>query len=114
MYNLDLLIKQSKLRIDDHIDMLYIQAKSKFNPNLKKGSSKKIDEPLLIEYLKKRGYITNNILGRKVMTKGFVCSEIHDSNVEIWHDIHSKSKSLFINESVLTGLPISLNYMEQI
>ncbi len=108
--NLDQLFKEAKERIDTHIEMLYIQAISKLSSI---ESKKELTETIIENYLKKRGYILNFMRGEKVLTKDFVVVKINANEVEIWHDIPASS-SIFIKNSLLTGLPISLNYMERI
>jgi hypothetical protein len=93
-----------------HVEMLYIQAKSKVS----KECVKEIDEKLIEDWLKKRGYTMNYVLGKRVMVKDFTCVFVEGNVVEIWHDKIPNNKSVFINESLLTGLPITLNYMERI
>ena len=102
----------ARLRISDYIDMLHIQAVSSFEPN-KFSIDKGISSKLITEYLKKKGYDMNYILNRGVMVKGFTCVYIGDGYVEVWHDIPN-SKPFFISQSLLTGLPITLKYMERI
>ena len=104
------MFKAAERRIDDHIEMLYIQAVSK----LSNGIKKEISVPLMNDYLKKRGYTMNYVLGKVVMMKGFTLVHVQDDYVEIWHDKANNNKSVFVNESLLTGLPITLNYMERI
>lgn len=94
----------------EHVEMLYIQAKSKVS----KESVKEIDEKMIEDYLKKRGYTMNYVLGKRVMTKDFTCVFVDKNIVEVWHDKVQNNKSIFVNESLLTGLPITLNYMERI
>ncbi len=103
-------------RLKNLIEMLYIQAMSKLSPNVKKETDKNISQQLIEKYLKRRGYTQNYILNRPIMVNGFVCVYIGDDYVEIWHDSINKlkRKSVFINEDLLTGLPITLNYMERI
>lgn len=104
--------KKAKIHLNDFIEMLYIQAMSKpseENENL----IKEIDEGLIYNYLKKRGYSMNYILGRSVMVKAFTCVYVEGDTVEVWHDIKG-AKPVYVNESLLTGLPITLNYMERI
>lgn len=96
--------------VKEHVEMLYIQAKSKIS----KESVKVIDEKLIEDYLKKRGYTMNYVLGKRVMVKDFTCVFIDKTFVEVWHDKAQSNKSVFVNESLLTGLPITLNYMERI
>jgi hypothetical protein len=108
--NIEQIFKEAKERINTHIEMLYIQALSKIQS---KESSKEVTEKMIENYLKKRGYIQNTLSGEKVFTKDFVVVKILDNEVELWHDIPA-SASLFVNNSLLTGLPISLNYMERI
>lgn len=96
--------------VKEYVEMLYIQAKSKVS----KESIKEIDEKLIEDYLKKRGYTMNYILAKRVMVKDFTCVFVDKNVVEVWHDKSQNNKSVFVNESLLTGLPITLNYMERI
>ena len=107
---IEILYKNALQNLKDHIEMLYIQAKSKVS----KESVKEIDEKLIDEYLKKRGYTMNYILGKRIMVKDFTCVFVDENVIEIWHDKTPNNKSVFVNESLLTGLPITLNYMERI
>lgn len=79
-----------------------------------KEIDKNITEDALDLYLKKRGYTMNYVLGKRVMMKDFTCIYHFGDTLEIWHDKCNSRKSIFINESVLTSLPIVLNYMERI
>jgi hypothetical protein len=106
-------IKKAKARINERIEMLYIQAKSKLISDSLE-LDKKLDVKLLETYLKKRGYSLNYILNKPVMVKGFTCVCVNDDNIEVWHDKTNNDKPIYINESLLTGLPITLNYMERI
>ena len=96
--------------VKNHVEMLYIQSKSKVS----KESVKEIDEKLIEDWLKKRGYTMNYVLGKRVMVKDFTCVFVECNVVEVWHDKIPNNKSVFVNESLLTGLPITLNYMERI
>lgn len=111
---IDQMVEDAKRRLNDHIEMLYIQAVSKLSPEIKIDTPKKIDSKLIEDFLKKRGYTMNYILGKTVMVKAFTCVYVQDDYVEIWHDKTNNDKSVFVNESLLTGLPITLNYMERI
>ena len=95
---------------NEYIEMLYIQAKSKIS----KESVKEIDEKSIEDWLKKRGYTMNYVLGKRVMVKEFTCVFVNKNVIEVWHDKTKNNKSVFINESLLTGLPITLDYMERI
>lgn len=94
----------------EYTEMLYAQVKSKISEE----SVKQIDEKLIEDFLKKRGYTMNYILGKRVMIKNFTCVFIDKNFIEIWHDKTDNNKSVFIKESLLTGLPITLNYFERI
>jgi len=107
---IETLYKKAIFDFNEYVEMLYIQAKSKVSKEIEKL----IDEKLIEDYLKKRGYIMNYVLGKRVMVKDFTCVFIKDNYVEVWHDKSNNNKSVFINESLLTGLPIILNYMERI
>jgi hypothetical protein len=106
-------IKKAKTRINERIEMLYIQAKSKMISDSFE-LVKKLDEKLINKHLKKRGYSLNYILNKPIMVKGFTCVCVNDDNIEVWHDKTNNDKSVYINESLLTGLPITLEYMERI
>jgi hypothetical protein len=107
---IETLYQTAKYNLSNHIDMLYIQSKSKNS----KESEKEIDEKLIEDYLKKRGYTMNYILNKRVMVKDFTCVYINENSVEVWHDKSQNNKSVFVNESLLTGLPLTLNYFERI
>ena len=94
----------------DKLEMHYIHAVSHIN----KQSNKDLSKELIESWLKKRGYALNYIMKKPVMTKGFVVVSLQDGFIEVWHDIPKRQSSVFIKESVLTGLPITLNYMERI
>lgn len=103
-------IAKVKQELNEYIQTLHICALSK---SLQE-TDKKITKDLIDNFLKKRGYTLNYMLGKVVMTKGFTCVCVRDDSVEIWHDKTNNNKSIFINHSLLTGLPIVLNYMERI
>jgi hypothetical protein len=107
---IETLYQTAKYNLANHIDMLYIQAKSKVSNE----SVKEIDEKLIEDYLKKRGYTMNYILNKRVMVKDFTCVYINVNSVEVWHDKAKNNNSVFVNESLLTGLPLTLNYFERI
>lgn len=104
------LYQKAMFNFKEHLEMLYIQTKSKVSGEL----PKEINEKQLEDYLKKRGYTMNYVLGKRVMVKDFTCVYIEKNIVEVWHDKAKNNKSVFVNESLLTGLPITLNYMERI
>lgn len=108
------MITQAKNELNDHIEMLYIQAMSKLCSEMKRDTNKELDNELIEIFLKKRGYTMNYVSGKTVMVKGFTCVYVKDDYVEVWHDKTNNNKSVFVNESLLTGLPITLNYMERI
>jgi protocatechuate 3,4-dioxygenase beta subunit len=107
---IETLYQKTKYDLKQYIEMLYVQANSK-QP---KDTEKQIDEKTLEEYLKKRGYTMNYVLGKRVMVKDFTCVFIQKTYVEIWHDKIHNNKSVYVTESLLTGLPITLTYMERI
>lgn len=107
---IEMLYQNALYNFKEKLEMLYIQAKSKVS----KESEKVIDEKLIEDYLKKRGYTMNYLLGKRVMIKDFTCVFIDKDIVEVWHDKIPNNKSVFVKESLLTGLPITLNYMERI
>jgi hypothetical protein len=86
---------------------------SKASLNKTKESNKLINDKLIEDWLQKRGYNMNYILGKRVLVKSFTCVFIGKDYIEIWHDIKG-SKAVFITNSYLTNLPITLNYMEKI
>lgn len=108
MNDIDTLFKEARNNIQQHIELLVIQANS-FD-----GINKKCNESLIEFYLKRRGYTLNNILKRPVWVKDFTCVYIDDNFIEVWHDRTKNNKSVFITDSLLTGIPITLNYMEKI
>jgi len=99
---------------NNYIEMLYTQAMSKLLSEDVKDSNKLINEELIENYLKRRGYVANYILGKRIMIKDFTCVYVHNKYIEIWHDIPNKYTSVFITQSYLTNLPITLNYMERV
>ena len=107
---IEILYQKALCDFNEHVEMLFIQAKSKVS----KESKKEIDEKSIEDYLKKRGYTMNYVLGKRVMVKDFTCVFVDKNVVEVWHDKIKNNKSVFVNESLLTGLPITLNYMERI
>jgi|688.fasta_scaffold789533_2 hypothetical protein len=107
---IEMLYQNALYNFKEHVEMLYIQAKSKVSEECEK----EIDEKSIEDWLKKRGYTMNYVLGKRVMVKDFTCVFVEGNVVEIWHDKIPNNKSVFINESLLTGLPITLNYMERI
>jgi len=110
--DIDILFIEARQQIKERIEMLKIQALSK--PTKKEYDNKIINEKLLRKYLFNKGYVTNYVLGRTIYTKGFVCVSLKKDVVEVWHNKTSNDKSVFISESLLTGLPITLNYMQNI
>jgi len=107
------IIASARKSFNDHLDMLYIQAMSKIMSDSKE-TDKRVTETMIEDFLKKRGYTLNYILKKPVMVKGFTCVSISKSHIEIWHDIPGRQGSFFVHGSMLTGLPITLNYMERI
>ena len=107
--HLDILYNNAMNNFNNYVEMIYIQAKSKSS----KEVTKVINAELIEDYLKKRGYIMNYVLGKRIMVKNFTCVFIHESYIEVWCD-KVNNKSIFIKESLLTGLPITLDYMERI
>lgn len=114
MISIDKMFEDAKSRLNDYIEMLYIQAVSKTTPVKKYDTAKKLDAQKVNKYLTRRGYTMNYVLGKTVMVKGFTCVYVEDDYVEVWHDKTNNDKSVFVNESLLTGLPITLSYMERI
>jgi len=107
---INMLYQNALYDFNQHVEMLYIQAKS----HISEESVKEINEKLIETYLKKQGYTMNYLLGKSIMVKGFTCVFVNKNTVEVWHDTPTKNKSVFVNESLLTGLPITLKYMEKI
>jgi hypothetical protein len=107
---IDALHQKALSNVREYVEMLYIQAHSR--PSRIKDD-KGINIQILENYLKKRGYVINNVIGKRVMVKEFTCVHVSDEHVEVWHDAPN-TKLFFIKESLLTGLPIALNYMERI
>ncbi len=110
--NIEMLLKQSAERVNDFIEMRYITELSRIEGA--KESNKEVAKPMIEKFIKSKGYTMNYILGRTALVKGFVCIIVEESHVEIWHDKTGNKNSQFIHESLLTGLPIALNYMERI
>lgn len=108
--NINYLHKKALTNFNEHLEMLYIQALSKLSID----SDKKVTEDLIENYLKKRGYTMNYVLNKRVMVKDFTCVYFENDTVEVWHDKANNNKSVFIKESLLTGLPLTLNYFERI
>jgi hypothetical protein len=109
--NIDNLLKKARIRVNEHIDMLYIQALSSLS---KHETAKEVTQEHIESYLKKRGYSWNRVLQKDVMVKDFTCVYIGEGYIEVWHDKTNNNKSVFVNDSLMTGLPITLNYMEAI
>lgn len=105
--------------ISDSIEINYIDAKTRLSLNkieTDKGKiiySNELNNQLFENYLKSKGYVLNTVLGEPIFIKGFVCVKIHKHYIEVWID-KIKSKPVLIKNSFLTGLPITLNYMERI
>jgi len=110
---IDYLYKQAIKNVNEYIEMRYIQINSKFLVN-DNDLNKEINDKLIEDYLKKRGYTMNYILQKRVMVKDFTCVFVKDNYIEIWHDKINNNKSVFITENYLTNLPITLSYMENI
>ena len=111
---IDDLCQKTLSNINDFIEMLYIQGKSKANLIGIPDTKKIIDDKLIEDYLKKRGYTMNYVLGKRVMIKDFTCVFVGENYAEVWHDKTNSKASVYVSESLLTGLPITLNYMERI
>tara|TARA_R110000772_G_scaffold104802_2_gene206302 strand:+ start:202 stop:555 length:354 start_codon:yes stop_codon:yes gene_type:complete len=109
---LDKLVSDFNASLTDHLDMKYIQALSKLSNQSE--SDKKLTTEILKTYFKRSGFVENYLLGRTIYVSGFVCAEIKENCVELWHDTKNKIGSVFINNSLLTGLPISINYMNRL
>lgn len=107
---IETLYQKALFNFKEHVEMLFIQSKSIQHED----SIKLLDEKLIEDYLKKRGYTMNYVSGKRVMVKDFVCVFIGIDFIEIWHDKANNNKSVFVKESLLTGLPITLNYMERL
>ncbi len=105
--------------ISDSIEISYIDAKTRLSLNkieTDKGKiiySNELNNQLFENYLKSKGYVLNTVLGEPIFIKSFVCVKIHKHHLEVWID-KIKSKPVLIKDSFLTGLPITLNYMERI
>ncbi|MCP4984894.1 MAG: hypothetical protein GY928_02155 [Colwellia sp.] len=107
------MVEEAKEHLKNHIEMLYIQTISRVSLMKKYDFKIVIDEKSIESYLKKRGYTMNYVSDRMIMVKGFTCVFVKDDYVEVWHDKTNNDKSVFISESLLTGLPITLDYMER-
>ena len=104
------LYKKAINNFNEYVDMIYIQALS----YSEEKTDKKITVELLEIYLKKRGYTMNYILNKRVMIKDFTCVFFSDGLIEVWTDKSNSKNSVFIKDSLITGLPITLNYFERI
>jgi len=104
------LYKTAMNNFNEYVDMIYIQALSYSNNE----TDKKITDELIENFLKKRGYTMNYILNKRVMIKDFTCVYFDKGLVEIWTDKANNNKSVFIKDSLITGLPLILNYFERI
>ena len=118
--NIDYLYNTALNSFHEKLEMHYIHAVSKLslNQDLLKYQQKvvftdKLDDKLIEKFLHKRGYVLNVVLGYPVWVKGFVCVRLHAKVIEVWIDKQRKPKSVFIYQSYLTGLPLTLNYMEK-
>lgn len=111
---IDQIVNETKKNVNNYIEMLYIQSVSKIFNRIESETDKALDSKLIEDYLKKRGYTMNYLLGIPVMVKSFTCVHVQDKYVELWHDKIDNRKSIFVNKSILTGLPITLDYMERI
>jgi hypothetical protein len=110
MKNIEQMFTEANHQVNDFINMRVIQELSKSDE-----TNKTIDENVIDSYLKRRGYIMNYVLGRKVATKDFTVVHNTGTHIEVWHDLPGRQgKSVFVKNSLLTGLPITLNYMEKI
>lgn len=105
------IIKECERKVSEQIEMIYISALSKLNISSK--TNKEITVQKIENYLKRRGYSQNYLLGKPVMTKGFTVVCVNENHIEYWHDVKN-SKSSFIHKNFLTSLPITLDYMERI
>jgi len=104
-------IEEARQNVYEFIDVLHFNALSDIqNKNL---FNKELTNELIEKFLSKRGYIKNVLLDKTIYTKGFVCVAIHEDNVHVWHDV-TNSKIMKVNSSLLTGLPITLNYFERL
>jgi hypothetical protein len=112
--NIGLLFDEAKRNIDDHIEMLCIQGRSKLLAKNEIKADKSVTQDLIEGYLKKRGYVMNSVGRQRIWTSGFVCVLVSKNHIEVWHDIPNRMSSVFVHESLLTGIPITLNYMERI
>lgn len=112
-------------KLDEYIDMIYIQALSSLYKSWdekndehigynKNNESKEVEREHLENYLKKRGYVKNTMLEFPLYTKDFTCVAIKDNFVEVWTDVDNNKRPCVIDKSLLTGLPITLNYYERI
>jgi len=99
-------------KVNEYIDMLHIQAISKVVYR-NSSQSKVVTNKNIEEYLKKKGYVFNNVGEKPVWTKGFTVVQLNYNSIEVWIDIKNSKKSI-IDHSFLTSLPIFLNYFERI
>jgi hypothetical protein len=102
-----------KIELFEWIDFLAEKTKQNFSFQ-PKTVIPKTTVPVLEKFLQRRGYFQNKILdGSPIWTKDFTCVRVLEREIMVWHDIPN-SKPLLIKESFLTGLPITLKYMERI
>lgn len=78
---LELLLKDFHSKMNDYIDMLYIQA---MNGLFKEKSNVSLTKDHINDYLKKRGYIPNILSKKVIYTKGFVCAVLRVNNFFTW------------------------------
>jgi hypothetical protein len=111
-------LQNAKIKVNDYIDMLYISALSKLHDDYRgEDSELNIAQEEVSNYLLQKGYVKNSIKGKNMFTYNFTVVILHESEqgllIEVKHDLPN-SKSSFVTESLLTGLPIALNYFNQI
>ena len=102
------LYQKTLKNFNEYVELLHISVLSRA-----KEIDKQITEEMIEIYLKKRGYTMNYVSGKRIMIKDFTCVYYDCGILEIWHDVKN-SKAMFIKESLLTNLPIMLDYMEKI
>jgi len=109
-------LKELKSNLFDFIDLLAEQKKWELSTKITNETMLPVFNKSVGEnFLKKRGYFLSGFVlnGKPIWMKDFVCVQIEDNLIRVWHDL-PKAKPSFIHQSFITGLPIALNYFERI
>lgn len=114
--DIELRLIESKKKISDYIDMLCLDAYSRLdNPKENVFAKRTLTKEAIEEYLmKKRRYVQNIVSGKIIYTHGFVCVSLDGNCISVWHDTRLNPNVVVLKDGFLTGLPITLNYMESI